>query len=199
MLTLQFHTRRPSQTRVLANLLTLESLSERSPKSLSLSLAAVLTAALFVVPGQAEAAGLPITTAQEIVAGTKSCVAATSAAGVNAARLQADGWRRAVVSSNSTGTQNSGVSFARRGLLLTLSGGSRKVCNIIARVDAAAIANIVPAMGRGLGTAGNKSRAGEADTAYWFPAGHIVRMQLTGKPDARAIRIAVGYAPVRNK
>lgn len=32
-----------------------------------------------------------------------------------------------------------------------------------------------------------------------FPAGHIVQMKLTGKPDAPAVRIVDGFAPLEKK
>jgi len=143
--------------------------------------------------------GLRAASPQEVAAGAKSCAAATSASGVDVNKLTADGWRRASVSNQGQSINNAGLFFGKGDLLLTLSSSSAKICGIVARIQStAAFAPIIDAMSQQLGVPG-KRRPNEADTAYWFPAGRIVQVKLTGKADAPAVRVVVGYAPLEKK
>ena len=169
------------------------------------SFAFTVACALLPAAGQAQAQaqaqgqGLAIARVPEIVAGTRSCAAVTTALGVDQARLQADGWHRATVTNQGIAIADAGSFFSRGHLLLSVSGGSAKVCFIIARVqNTAVMAEVIRAMGQGLGVSG-RSRPGEANTAYWFPPEHIVQLTMTGKSDAPAVRIAVGYTPAPKK
>jgi hypothetical protein len=160
----------------------------------------IMAAATVVLSASPAASqGLPVSSPQEIAAGARSCSAATSAAGVDVNKLTADGWRRASVSDHGQSINNAGLFFGKGHLLLTLSSNSAKICGIVARIQStAAFAPIIDAMGQQLGVPG-KRRPNETDTAYWFPAGHIVQMKLTGKTDAPAVRVVVGYAPLEKK
>jgi len=151
-------------------------------------------AVAFGLAGHAAAAGLQPATADEIVAGTKSCTAATSQTGVDQNKLEADGWKHATVT---TGEKPVGATFYGKGdLLLTLNGPAAKICFVTARIkDADAFGIIGNALNQGFGVTA-AAKPDEPNTAYWFPPDHhIVQMQLTGKPDAPAVRIAVGYNP----
>ena len=150
-------------------------------------------AALGLAGHAAAAAGLQPATPDEIVAGAKSCAAATSPAGVDQHKLEADGWRHATVAA---GDKPVGATFYGKGdLLLTLNGPTAKVCFVTARIkDSDAFGTIGNALNQELGVTA-AAKPDEPDTAYWFPPDHIVQMQLTGKPDAPAVRIAVGYNP----
>ena len=163
----------------------------------ALNALAAATALLSAPPAASH--GLPVASPQEVAAGAKSCAAATSASGVDVNKLTADGWRRASVSNNGQSINDAGLFFGKGDLLLTLSSSSAKICGIVARIQStAALAPIIDAMGRQFGVPG-KRRPNEADTAYWFPTGHIVQMKLTGKTDAPAVRVVVGYAPREKK
>jgi hypothetical protein len=135
---------------------------------------------------------MPVATPQEIVAGAQSCAAATSAAGVDEHKLEADGWSRATMSGS--GKPVDTLSFyGKGGLLLVLTRGSAKICVFTARIeDAATFDDIAFAMDKGLGVPG-KGQQQEAHTFYWFPPHHVVQLQLTGKRDAPGVRVGVGY------
>jgi hypothetical protein len=156
-------------------------------------------AALLLSGSPAPSQGLRVASAQEIAAGARSCAAATSASGVDVNKLTADGWHRASVTNKGQSIDNTGLFFGKGDLLLTLSSSSAKICGIVARIQSnAAFAPIVDEMGRQLGVPG-KSRPNEANTAYWFPAGHIVQLKLSGQPATPAVRLVVGYAPQGKK
>jgi hypothetical protein len=142
--------------------------------------------------GQAAAQGLPVAAPQEIVAGTRSCAAATTAVGVDVQKLEADGWRRATVAADGKTVETLAV-YGKGKLLLTLIKGGAKSCVVMARIqDAATFGDVAFEMDKGLGAAG-AARPGEANTIYWFMPGNIVQMAMTGKPDAPSVRVAVGY------
>ena len=163
------------------------------------SLGAVATAAFLLAAPQAASQGLRVASPEEIAAGARSCAAATAASGVEVNKLTADGWQAASVSNNGQSINNAGLYFGKGDLLLALSGSSAKICAIVARIQSnASLAPTLSAIGQQLGVPA-KSRPNEANTAYWFPAGHIVQMKLTGKPDAPAVRIVVGFAPLEKK
>jgi hypothetical protein len=154
--------------------------------------------ALALIPAPAAAQGLPVATPQEIVAGAGSCAAATSAGGVDEHKLQADGWRAATMSAN--GRPVDTLRFYSKGsLLLTLPKDTAKICIFTARIrDAATFGDIASVMDTGLNVSGT-ARQGEANTVYWFPSGHVVQMQLTGKPDSPSVRVGVGYMAAEKK
>lgn len=153
----------------------------------------LVASVLLLAAGQAVAQGMPVATPQEIVAGTESCAAATSATGVDEHRLEADGWRHATMS-DANGKPVDTLSFySKGGLLLTLTKGSAKICIFTARIqNAETFDDIAVAMEKGLGVPG-KGQQQEAHTVYWFPLHHVVQLQLTGKPGAPSVRVGVGY------
>jgi hypothetical protein len=154
---------------------------------------------LALLGAPAAAQGLPVAAPQEIVAAAQSCAAATGPSGVDQPKLIADGWHRASITSDGKPVENAGLIFGKGDLLLRLSDASAKICFISGRIqDAATLGDVAYAMDKGLGVSG-AAKAGESNTYYWFPPNHIVQLQLTGKPDAPAVRVAVGYHPLETK
>jgi len=147
----------------------------------------------FGLASNAAASGLQPAAPDEIVSGAKACAGATSAAGVDRGKLESAGWHHATATADDKPVD--AVFYGKGDLLLTLSGASAKICFITARIrDTAAFLDVGHAMDQGLAVSG-ASKLEEANTVYWFPPDHIVQMKLTGKPDAPAVRIAVGYNP----
>jgi hypothetical protein len=140
----------------------------------------------------AAAQGMAVAAPAEIVAGAKSCAAATSQSGVDERKLEADGWRRGTMSGG--GKSADALRFYAKGnLLVVLTRAPSTLCAVTARIqDAATLNDVAFAMDKGLGAAGT-GRPGEANTIYWFVPGSIVQLALTGKPDAPSVRVAVGY------
>jgi hypothetical protein len=159
----------------------------------------VLGPFLLLLSGQAPAQGLPVANVGEIVAGAQSCIAATSPSGVDRAKLQANGWHTATISANGKPVQGGGIYYGKGDLLLRLGDGSSKICFVSARIaDSGSFGEIGYALDKGLGVAG-AAKPGEANTVYWFPADHIVQLQLTGGANAPGVRVAVGYNPAEKK
>lgn len=150
----------------------------------------VAASLLLPIAAQASGQGLPVAAPQEIVAGAQSCAGATSEAGVDERKLEADGWRRATV----TGKAADALTFYGKGkLLLTLSKPAPKVCIVTARIkEAETFGDIAFELEKATGTQG-VAQPGEANTIYWFVPGHLFQLALTGKPDAPSVRVAVGY------
>jgi hypothetical protein len=159
-----------------------------------------LALAAFIVGGESAAATLPVASAQEIVAGAQSCLAATSATTVDEQKLKADGWHDATMSSSGKAVATPLTFYGKGGLLLSLDRKSGKgLCMISGRIkNADAFGIIGSAMDKALGTAGT-GNPNAPNTAYWFPADHIVQLKLTGTSDAPAVRIAVGINPAEKK
>ena len=133
-------------------------------------------------------------TPQEIVAGSKSCIAATTAKSVDPAKLRADGWNTASVSNDGRAIETPMTFFGKGGLLLTFNKQrSAPFCFITAHLPAAANFDAVAfAMDGGLGIAG-KAKPSEAGTIYWFPTSYIVQLTATGTLKEPAVRVAIGY------
>lgn len=147
---------------------------------------------LLSLAGPAAAQGLPVAAPQEIVAGTKSCAAATSAAGVDVRKLEADGWHHATMSADGKAIDTLTL-YGRGKLLLTLTKGNAKICFVTARIqNAATFGDVAFEMDKGLGAAG-AANPGETNTIYWYLPGNIVQLIMTGKPEAPSVRAAVGY------
>ena len=144
------------------------------------------------IAAAAAAQGLPVAAPQEIVAGTKSCVAAMSEAGVDERKLEGDGWRLGTMSGD--GKAEGGLSFYGKGkLMLVLGKAPSRLCAVTAHIrDQASFGDVASEIEKGLGAAGT-TRPGEANTIYWFVPGRIVQLVLTGKPEAPSVRVGVGY------
>ena len=157
----------------------------------------VLAASAFIaLASPAVAKGLPPATPGEIAAGVQSCVAATSASRVDVEKLKTDGWRSATLSADGKPASTQLTFYGKGALLLTFDQhAARPICFLSAHIpNKASILDVGREMNRQMNVQGAADPK-EADTYYWFPAGHLVQLKLTGKPNEPAVRVAVGFNP----
>lgn len=132
----------------------------------------------------------------DIVAAAEVCRASTGPTGIDEAKLTAAGWAIASASKDGKPVAMPLRVYGKAGskAILMLPPGS-KLCTGVARIaDRAAFETAAAALDRAVATP-QRAQPNEPDAVLWFPAGHIVQLQLTGKPDAPSVRIGVMSTP----
>lgn len=123
-----------------------------------------------------------------------SCLAATGPNIVDTDKLQADGWRSAVISQEGKAVSTSLRIFSKAKVLITIDKDAKvPTCFVTAHIpDADTFDDVAFSIDQDLGVHGSVNK-GEADTLYFLPPGHIVQLKRTGTTTAPSVRIAVGY------
>ncbi|NJC34452.1 hypothetical protein GGR88_001966 [Sphingomonas jejuensis] len=156
----------------------------------------ILSAGLATVAAVAPAAAqLSVAAPADVLAATRSCIAASGNGAVDGARLEADGWRRGTASSDGQAVETP-LSFYGRpnGNVVLMTGpgaaGQPQVCLVTARV--------ADVRGRGAVQAALTGAFGDPiqsapDGILWRAPSHIVQLAATGSDAQPAVRVAVAF------
>lgn len=155
-------------------------------------LLALLACSAVVAPAAAQmAAVLP----GDVLAATRSCVAASRNGVVDGARLAADGWQRGAASSDGRTVETPLTFYGRPNnnvVLMTGSGaaGQPQVCFVTGRVsDVRARTAVETAMTSAFG----KPLQSAPDGILWRAPSHMVQLAATGSDAQPAVRVAVAF------
>lgn len=140
--------------------------------------------------------------ADQIAAAARSCVAATTAQGIDMARLQADGWRPGSMAGADKKAVETPLQFLTRpgsNPMILLNGlEAGKPCNVLARIKSVSAA---PAITREVGQAlgGEQLRSSSQSEAIWRVDSVLVVVQASGSVDKPALRLSTIYVPPEKK
>ena len=138
----------------------------------------------------------------EIAASTASCIAATTATGIDVTALEGGGWQKATATDGRGKPLQTPFSvYGRKGgntmLMLAPASGARGLCTVMARIDRAENAPVViNALSAQLNTKPAKADKGEI---YWFAQNKIVQLATTGDRSKPSVRISVMQVPEKAK
>lgn len=141
------------------------------------------------------AAQMSVASPADVLAATRSCIAASGNGVVDGARLEADGWQRGTASSAGRAVETSLTFYGRpNGNVVLMTGpgaaGQPQVCLVTARV--------ADVRGRGAVQAALSGAFGEPlqsapDGIIWRAPSHIVQLAATGSDAQPAVRVAVAF------
>ena len=148
--------------------------------------------ALLTLAVPAASQGLPPATPDEILAAARSCAAATSSAGLDLKKLEADGWGKASMSADGKPVATPLTFYNKGHLLLAYNSGSAKpFCIFTGRIESAAeFRNLQAAFASSFGAPVKDD--GKGEQLFLSPDRHIVDLASTGTADRPAVRVAVG-------
>ena len=152
----------------------------------------MLTTLPLILAGGVAAQGLPPASVDEIMAGAKSCLAATSSAGVDENKLRGDGWKHGTMSDKGKPVDNGLSIYGRDGLLMILHGSKPgSLCLFTARIASPSdIAKLQASMAAAYGKPASDD--GKGEQMFFTADNHIVDVASTGSQDQPAVRVAVG-------
>ena len=128
----------------------------------------------------------------EILAGTQSCVAATSPAGLDLAKLQSDGWRAATMSENGKPVASPLTFYGKGRLLLIIDAKNPKpFCILTAKITSVREYPRIQAYFASAFGAPLKDN-GKGEQMFFPPNSHIIVIASTGSADSPSVRVAVG-------
>jgi hypothetical protein len=128
----------------------------------------------------------------EILAGTRSCASVTTTKGVDAHKLETDGWGKASVTANDKPLAAPMVFYGKGHLLLTFNpAGAKPICILTARISTVAdFPKVQAAFASAFGSPVKDDGKGEQ---LFIAADHrIVDLTSSGNAERPSVRVAVG-------
>ncbi|GAA4217666.1 hypothetical protein GCM10022253_16690 [Sphingomonas endophytica] len=139
---------------------------------------------------------------EEIVAGVRSCVVSVGPAGLDQARLAADGWSKASISSKDGKPVESPLIVYGKGRLMMVSTtparGTSQLCTVMADIGSvSAFPGIQAAMANAYGAPFKDD--GKGEQFFAAPDHRYIDLASTGNNDRPSIRAAVVYVSRESK
>ena len=154
--------------------------------------ACLVSVVALLVSAGAAAQNLPPSSVDEIIAGAKSCAAATTQAGVNATTLEADGWHKASVSDHGKAL-DAPMTFYGKGHLLMMfdKSGTHPICFVTARIASKSDFTKLQAAFTSAYGAPVKDN-GNGEQIFMAPDHRMYDLASTGQQGEPAVRVVVG-------
>ena len=124
--------------------------------------------------------------------GARSCAAATTEAGVDAGKLEADGWHKAAISENGKPLAAPMTFYGKGNLLLMFDkSGAQPMCFVTARLSSRAdFPKLQAAFASAYGAPIKDN--GKGDQFFKAPDHRMYDLASTGQQDEPAVRVVVG-------
>ena len=140
----------------------------------------------------AAARGLSPATDDELLAGARSCAAATNPTGVDVRSLEANGWDKATMSANGKAAATSLTFYGKGHLLLMFdANGKSPLCIVTGRISSIAeFPKLQTAFAAAYGPPVKDD--GKGEQLFIAPDHRVVELASTGSVDRPSVRVGVG-------